>query len=92
MSTLNIGFDLMLLLFLQALQPDPEEADHAEGAGQRSHFGGHRRQAAGTTATASGSKPRKCCGLLPNFSPGENSEGKKMAMSFVNLTNKVFLS
>ncbi|CAF97038.1 unnamed protein product, partial [Tetraodon nigroviridis] len=28
----------------EALQPDPEEADHAEGAGQRPHLGGHRRQ------------------------------------------------
>lgn len=33
---------------LQAFQPDSEEADHAEGAGQRPHLGGHRRQTAGT--------------------------------------------
>lgn len=33
---------------LQAVQPDPEEADHAEGAGQRPHLCGHRRQTAGT--------------------------------------------
>lgn len=26
----------------QAIQPDPEEVDHAEGAGQRPDFCGHR--------------------------------------------------
>lgn len=36
------------MCFLQALQPDPEEADHAEGAGQGPHFSGDRCQTAGT--------------------------------------------
>lgn len=36
---------------LQAVQPDPKEADHAEGAGQRSDLGGHRRQTPGRTLT-----------------------------------------
>lgn len=38
-----------LSVSLQAVQPDPEEADHAEGAGQRSDLGGHRRQTPGQT-------------------------------------------
>lgn len=39
---------VLFVLVLQAVQPDPKEAHHAEGAGQGPHLCGHRSQAPGT--------------------------------------------
>lgn len=52
MRALDIKSNFSVLVFIfscffQALQPDPEETDHAEGAGQGPHLSCHRCQTAG---------------------------------------------